>query len=69
MLIQQIRSATIKITTGGTTFLVDPMFAPKEAYEPFPESLLPGKPWPFCPLPLTEQEITANGACRSYIHK
>lgn len=60
MLIQQIRNATIKITIGGVKFLVDPMFAPKEAYPPIPESLIPGKAWPFCALPQTEAEITAD---------
>ena len=60
MLIQQIRNATIKITIGGVKFLVDPMFAPKEAYPPIPESLIPGKAWPFCALPQTEAEITAG---------
>lgn len=60
MLIQQIRNATIKITIGGVKFLVDPMFAPKEAYPPIPESLIPGNAWPFCALPQTEAEITAD---------
>ena len=32
---QQIRNATVKITYGGTTFLIDPMLAKKDAYPGF----------------------------------
>ncbi len=60
MLIQEIRNATIRLTYGGIKFLIDPLFAPKEAYEPFPEGLLPGKPWPFHNLPMQPEEIV-NG--------
>ncbi|WP_426236753.1 MBL fold metallo-hydrolase [Pseudomonas sp. TWP3-2] len=33
--LQQIRNATVKITYGGTTFLIDPMLAKKGAYPGF----------------------------------
>src|SRR5689334_22873422 len=32
----EVRSAAIKVQYGGTTFLVDPMLAPKGAYQGFP---------------------------------
>ena len=32
---QLIRSATIKLSLGGTTFLVDPMFARKDSFPGF----------------------------------
>lgn len=35
---QQIRNATVKITYGGTTFLVDPMLAKKGAYPGFADT-------------------------------
>lgn len=57
MLIQQIRNATLLINYAGVKFLIDPLFAPQGAYEPFPESLLPGKPWPFHALPMPPEAI------------
>ncbi|MBC3377121.1 MBL fold metallo-hydrolase [Pseudomonas sp. SWRI92] len=33
--LQQVRNATVKITYGGTTFLIDPMLAKKGAYPGF----------------------------------
>jgi L-ascorbate metabolism protein UlaG (beta-lactamase superfamily) len=33
--VQQVRNATVKITYGGTTFLIDPMLAKKGAYPGF----------------------------------
>ncbi|WP_216936712.1 MULTISPECIES: MBL fold metallo-hydrolase [unclassified Acinetobacter] len=36
--IQEIRNATIKVTYADTTFLIDPMFAPKGFYEGFPDT-------------------------------
>jgi L-ascorbate metabolism protein UlaG (beta-lactamase superfamily) len=34
--VQQVRNATIKVEYAGTTFLIDPMLAPKETYPGFP---------------------------------
>ena len=36
---QQIRNATIKLDYDGTTFLVDPMLAAKNAYPGFADTL------------------------------
>jgi hypothetical protein len=33
--LQQVRNATVKITYGGTTFLIDPMLAKKGTYPGF----------------------------------
>ncbi len=57
MNIQQIRSATVKITYGGSVFLIDPMFAQKDAYPPIPMSFSPDRRWPMVDLPVSEKEI------------
>ena len=57
MHIQQIRSATVKITYGGSVFLIDPMFAQKDAYPPIPMSFSPDRRWPMVDLPVSEKEI------------
>lgn len=54
MLFQQIRSATVKVTCGGVTFLVDPMLAPKDFYPPFPKT---ERKWPMCDLPFAADEV------------
>lgn len=55
--IQQIRNATIKITFGGKTILVDPMLAPKDAFPPIPESFNPTQRFPLVDLPLSVEDI------------
>ncbi len=57
MNIQQIRNATVKITYGGSVFLIDPMFAPKDAYPPIPMCFTPDRRWPMVDLPMSEKEI------------
>ncbi len=54
--IQLIRNATFVIKYGGKKFLIDPMFAPKEAYPPVHGSLNKTK-WPLVDLPIPPQEI------------
>lgn len=34
---QQIRNATAIITYAGSRFLIDPLFAPKDYFDPIPE--------------------------------
>lgn len=60
MKIKQIRNATVKITYAGKTFLTDPMFAPKDAYEPIPDCFTSYLRWPLCELPESTDEITKN---------
>ncbi|WP_136193351.1 MBL fold metallo-hydrolase [Actinomyces procaprae] len=51
----QLRNATVKLTYGGTTFLIDPMLSQRGALEPFPS--LRGderNPLHDLPLPITE---------------
>ena len=55
MRIHQIRNATIIIEYNDKRFLVDPMFAKKEAYPPITD-----KPWPFYDLPLPPKDIVKN---------
>ncbi len=55
MRIHQIRNATLKIDFGGKTFLIDPMFAPKDTYPPITD-----KTWPFCDLPIPVKDIIKN---------
>ena len=57
MIFQQIRGATAKITYKGTTFLIDPFFADKDAFPPLDVSRHPDRRWPTVPLPLAPEEI------------
>ena len=57
MKIQEIRNATLKITFGGKVFLIDPLFAPKDAYDPIPMCFTPDIRWPLCCLPMPVGEI------------
>lgn len=52
MKIQQIRNATVRITFGGSTFLVDPWLAPKRTMGCFAD--IPGHPFTV-PDPVKEQ--------------
>lgn len=57
MKIQQIRNATILITYGDKNFLIDPMFAPKDAYPPIKNCANPDLKWPTCDLPMPAEQI------------
>lgn len=55
--LQHIRNATIKLTSGDTTFLIDPMFAEVGAYEGFPDTYRSWLRNPLTPLPMPVKEI------------
>ena len=55
--IQEIRNATIKVTYADTTFLIDPMFAPKGFYEGFPDTHRSHLRNPLVDLPIKPQTI------------
>lgn len=55
--LQHIRNATVKLTSGGTTFLIDPMFAEVGAYEGFPDTHRSWLRNPLTPLPLPVKDI------------
>ena len=55
--VQQIRNATLKIEYAGTTFLVDPMLAPKGAYPGFPGTYNSQLRNPLVELPLPLDEV------------
>lgn len=57
MKIEQIRNATIIVTYGGKRFLIDPMFAPKDAYAPIAIGPNPDLRWPTCDLPRPANQI------------
>ena len=54
---QQIRNATIKLDYAGTTFLVDPMLAPKNAYPGFEGTVNSETRYPMVDLPVTAAEV------------
>ncbi len=47
----QIRNATVIVDCAGVRFLIDPMFAPKDAYPPLEIGVNPTLRWPVCDLP------------------
>ncbi len=55
--LQHIRNATIKLTSGDTTFLIDPMFAEVGAYEGFPGTYRSWLRNPLTPLPMPVKDI------------
>ncbi|MCM1512914.1 MAG: MBL fold metallo-hydrolase [Oxalobacter formigenes] len=55
--LQHIRNATIKLTSGDTTFLIDPMFAEAGAYEGFPGTYRSWLRNPLTPLPIPVEDI------------
>ncbi|MBD3641011.1 MAG: MBL fold metallo-hydrolase [Marinobacter sp.] len=55
--IQQIRNATIKVTYGETTFLIDPMLADQGAYPGFPGTYRSELRNPLVGLPMTVEDI------------
>jgi len=58
--LQQIRNATVKITYGDTTFLVDPMLAKKGTYPGFEGTYRSNLRNPLVDLPMSEQEVLAG---------
>ncbi len=67
MKIQQVRNATLKITFGGKTFLIDPWLMEKGAMGTFADKpfrcLSPEKeniPMPMCGLPLPLEDVLAG---------
>lgn len=60
MNIQQIRNATLVINYAGKKFLVDPFFAEKGAYPPFPNSARQDQDNPLDSLPVSIEEIIAD---------
>ena len=57
MSVQLIRNATVKVTYGDTTFLVDPMLAEPGAYPGFADTYRSELRNPLTPLPMPVEEI------------
>jgi L-ascorbate metabolism protein UlaG (beta-lactamase superfamily) len=55
--VQLIRNATVKVTYGDTTFLVDPMLAPKDAYPGFEGTYRSELRNPLIDLPFSAQDV------------
>jgi L-ascorbate metabolism protein UlaG (beta-lactamase superfamily) len=55
--VQEIRNATVKVSYADTTFLIDPMFAPKGFYEGFPNTYRSQLRNPLVELPLKVETI------------
>lgn len=53
----QIRNATAHISYGGKKFLLDPVFAPKDAYPGFKETLNGHLNWPTVVLPFSIEDM------------
>lgn len=58
--IQLIRNATVKVTYGDTTFLVDPMLAPKDAYPGFAGTHRSELRNPLIDLPMSAQDVVKD---------
>lgn len=58
--VQLIRSATVKITVGGTVFLIDPMLSPKGAWPGFAGTVNSETRNPMTDLPMSVEEILRN---------
>lgn len=56
MQIQLIRHATLRVSTGGHTFLIDPMFSAKDAMDPV-QNASNALRIPMVPLPFSADEI------------
>jgi L-ascorbate metabolism protein UlaG (beta-lactamase superfamily) len=54
---QQIRNATVKVEYAGTTFLVDPMLAAKDAYPGFEGTYNSQLRYPLVELPVPMEEV------------
>src|SRR5690554_8000850 len=58
--LQQIRNATVKISYGDTTFLIDPMLSEKGTYPGFEGTYRSELRNPLVDLPMSEQEVLAG---------
>lgn len=58
--LQQIRNATVKITYGDTTFLVDPMLSKKGSYPGFEGTYRSSLRNPLVDLPMAAKEVIAG---------
>lgn len=58
--LQQVRNATVKITYGGTTFLIDPMLAKKGTYPGFENTYRSELRNPLVDLPESPAEVIAG---------
>lgn len=58
--VQLIRNATVKVTYGDTTFLVDPMLAPKDAYPGFAGTYRSELRNPLIDLPMSAQDVVKD---------
>lgn len=58
--LQQIRNATVKISYGDTTFLIDPMLSEKGSYPGFEGTYRSELRNPLVDLPMSEQEVLAG---------
>lgn len=67
---QQIRNATIKLDYAGTTFLVDPMLAPKAAYPGFEGTRNSERRYPLVDLPVPASDVlNANAIILTHLHE
>jgi L-ascorbate metabolism protein UlaG (beta-lactamase superfamily) len=58
--LQQVRNATVKITYGGTTFLIDPMLAKKAAYPGFENTYRSSLRNPLVDLPESPDKVISG---------
>lgn len=58
--LQQIRNATVKITYGDTTFLIDPMLSKKGTYPGFEGTYRSTLRNPLVDLPMSEKDVIAG---------
>ena len=58
--LQQVRNATVKITYGGTTFLIDPMLAKKGAYPGFENTYRSNLRNPLVDLPESPDKVISG---------
>ena len=66
---QQIRNATIKLDYDGTTFLVDPMLAAKNAYPGFEATVNSQIRYPMVDLPISVEEVLkADAIILTHLH-
>lgn len=66
---QQIRNATIKLGYENTTFLVDPMLAPKNAYPGFADTVNSETRYPMVDLPLSVEDVLkADAIILTHLH-
>ncbi|NLJ63131.1 MAG: MBL fold metallo-hydrolase [Alcaligenaceae bacterium] len=66
---QQIRNATIKLDYDGTTFLVDPMLAAKNAYPGFEGTVNSQIRYPMVDLPISVEEVLkADAIILTHLH-